>query len=228
MDIGNGAPRVNTRSAGMTLRLGTLLLCGAIAACAGASGGSPSSLGKIDFEFTGTVYDAVTKQPIEGVYVFASYREPVGVNSRCYKTRGMYTGKDGKYRFPIEKLDGYSPWFTSAIKPGYFFGSFDTPKRDVWNRQDASSYADRNLYLIPQDPAKPNPRIGSGEEYCFAARTREDAAAGVAFLKIEIGERRKYGATPEAIAAMQDMIEHLERKPQRDSVHNISKAGGEK
>ena len=159
MDIGNGAPRVNTRSAGMTLRLGALLLCGAIAACAGASGGSPSSLGKIDFEFTGTVYDAVTKQPIEGVYVFASYREPVGVNSRCYKTRGMYTGKDGKYRFPIEKLDGYSPWFTSAIKPGYFFGSFDTPKRDVWNRQDASSYADRNLYLIPQDPAKPSPPV---------------------------------------------------------------------
>lgn len=210
MDIGNGAPRVNTRSAGMTLRLGALLLCGAIAACAGASGGPPSSHGKIDFEFTGTVYDAVTKQPIEGAYVFASYREPVGVNSRCYKTRGMYTGKDGKYRFPIEKLDGYSPWFTSAIKPGYFFGSFDTPKRDVWSRQDASSYADRNLYLIPQDPAKPNFLIGSGEESCIGARSREDAAAGAHFLKIELEELTRYGASEQITDATKRVIKRLE------------------
>lgn len=201
--------------------LSALLFAGALAGCA-VAGGKPN------FEFTGTVYDAVTKQPIEGAYVFASYREPVGVNSRCYKTRGMYTGKDGKYHFPIERLGGLSPFLTSAIKPGYYRGPWEPAKPEVWQRQDASSYADRNLYLNPQDPAKPNLHIGSGEEYCFGARTREDAAAGSAFLKIEIEERRRYGASPEVIEAMQSMIDHLERKPQRDSLHNISKAGGER
>ncbi|MBK6981861.1 MAG: hypothetical protein IPH30_10455 [Betaproteobacteria bacterium] len=210
METGYGAKLMNSRGGGSLVRAAAFFLAGALAGCA-AAGGEP------DFEFTGTVYDAVTKQPIEGAYVFASYREPVGVNSRCYKTRGMYTGKDGKYHFPIDSLDGLSPWFTSAIKPGYYFGTFDTPKREVWQRQDASSYADRNLYLIPQDPAKPNLRIGSGEEYCFAARTREDATAAVAFLKIEIVERQRYGATPEAIAAMQEMIHSLEGLPSRDA-----------
>lgn len=212
---------MNTRNANFAPLAGALLLAGALTGCAVAAG-------KPDFEFTGTVYDAVTKQPIEGAYVFASYREPVGVNSRCYKTRGMYTGKDGKYHFPIDSLDGYSPWFTSAIKPGYYFGSFDTPSRDVWKRQDASSYADRNLYLIPQDPAKPNLRIGSGEEFCYGARTREDAAAGAVFLRIEIDEERKYGATPEVIAAMQRMIDRLERKSPRDTANSSATHGDTK
>ena len=212
---------MNTRNANAAPLVGALLLAGALTGCAVAAG-------KPDFDFTGTVYDAVTKQPIEGAYVFASYREPVGVNSRCYKTRGMYTGKDGKYHFPIDSLDGYSPWFTSAIKPGYYFGSFDTPSRDVWQRQDASSYADRNLYLIPQDPAKPNLRIGSGEEFCYGARTREDAAAGAVFLRIEIDEERKYGATPEVIAAMQRMIDRLERKSPRDTANSSATHGDTK
>jgi hypothetical protein len=228
MDIGRGALLVNTRTAGNVLRLGALLLCGAIAGCAGASGSLSLPYGKIDFEFTGTVFDAVTKQPIEGAYVFASYREPVGVNSRCYKTRGMYTGKDGKYRFPIEKMDGYSPWFTSAIKPGYFFGSFDTPKRDVWNRQDASSYADRNLYLIPQDPAKPSSLIGSGEERCHGARTKVDAAAGAHFLRIELSEKIRFGASEEVISATKEMINYLETLPSDTVGAHERNAGGQR
>jgi hypothetical protein len=203
MDTRQGVNPVKTRNGDGRRRAAALLLASALAGCASVGG-------KPDFEFTGTVYDAATKQPIEGAYVFASYREPVGVNSRCYKTRGMYTGKDGKYHFPIDKLDGYSPWFTSAIKPGYYFGSFDAPNREVWQRQDASSYADRNLYLIPQDPAKPNLRIGSGEEFCTGAHTKDDAAAGAQFLQLELREYIRYGAGAEQIDAKKYMIERLE------------------
>ncbi len=195
--------RVNIRNGDGKRRAAALLLAGALAGCAGA-GGRP------DFEFTGTVYDAVTKQPIEGAYVFASDREEIGVTSRCYKTRGMYTGKDGKYHFPIDKLDGNHPWLTSAIKPGYYFGRFDVPKPEVWKWQDASSYADRNIYLIPQDPAKPNFRIGTGEEFCTGAHSKADAAAGARFLRMELDEYIRYGAGEQQVEAKKYMIDRLE------------------
>lgn len=194
---------MNTRNGLSALLATALMLGGALTGCALVRG-------QPDFEFTGTVYDAVTKQPIEGAYVFASYRKLVGVGSRCYKTGGMYTGKDGKYRFPIEQLDGLSPWLTSAIKPGYYFVKFDTPTREVWDRQDASSYSSRHIYLNPQDPAKPTFLIGTGEEFCFGASTAEYAAAGAQFLRIELAEYLKYGAGEQRIGAMRSMIESME------------------
>lgn len=206
MNKRHGVKPVYARNGDGKRRAAALLLAGALAGCAGAGG-------KPDFEFTGTVYDAVTKQPIEGAYVFASDREEVGVNSRCYKSRGMYTGKDGKYHFPIEKLDGNHPWLTSAIKPGYYFGRFDVPKPEVWKRQDASSYADRNIYLIPQDPAKPSVRIGSGEEVCMGARTREDAAAAALFLRMQLDEFIKYRIEQDKVESLKYLMTVLESLP---------------
>ncbi len=203
MNTGHGVNIVKLTTGRKAVCIPALLLLLALTGCAMARG-TP------EFEFTGTVYDAVTKQPIEGAYVFASYRKLVGVNSRCYKTRGMYTGKDGKYRFPIEQLDGLSPWLTSAIKPGYYFVKFDTPTREVWDRQDASSYSNRHIYLNPQDPAKPNFLIGTGEEFCFGATTTEYATAGTQFLRIELAEYLKYGAGEQRIEAKRSMIESLE------------------
>ena len=197
-----------------TFRTGSIIILVLLAGCAIAGGGASPANGKVDFEFTGTVYDAVTKQPIEGAYVFASYREDVGpppaYKSWCVKTKGMYTGKDGKYHFPIEKLDAQSPFLTSAIKPGYYLGARSTPTPEVWKRQDASSYSDRNIQLIPQDPAKPSYLIGLDEEFCNHAKSKEDAAAGAQFLRIELEELVKYGAGQQAIEATRRMIKRLE------------------
>jgi hypothetical protein len=173
---------------------------------------------QIDFELTGTVLDSVTKQPIEGAYVFASYREddgpPPSFKSWCARTRGMYTSKDGKYRFPVEKLGGQNPYITSAIKPGYFRGRTVYPEPEVVKKQDAKAYSGRDLYLIPQDPAKPDFHFGSGDEFCSHARTRDDAAAGVEFLRIELAEFIRLGAPAQGIDATRAIIERLEALPE--------------
>lgn len=181
------------------------------------AGGNPLSFGKPDFEFTGTVYDNVTKQPIEGAYVVAIYREQVvsmaAMNSWCVKTRGMYTAKDGKFRFPVENRKGNSPLHAGAIKPGYFNGPWEFPSEEVWKKQEKDAYSNRDIYLIPQDPKHPKFSYGTGEEYCHHARTREDAAAGAEFLKIQLLETEQFRASEQGKAAVRSMIDHLGRLP---------------
>src|SRR5450759_1147278 len=96
-----------------------IALASVVAYCA-----PPGTFRGIDFEFTGNVRDKETKEPLEGAYVVAIYyiREAsAGVGSfNCQKTKGMYTGKDGKFHFPIEKLNNLSPGEVTAIKPGYY------------------------------------------------------------------------------------------------------------
>ncbi len=63
----------------------TALLLAASIAADGASGtgGNPLAFGKPDFDFTGTVYDDVTRKPMEGAYVVAIYRQQVvGMDTR--------------------------------------------------------------------------------------------------------------------------------------------------
>jgi hypothetical protein len=176
---------------------------------------------KIDYELTGAVYDAATKQPLEGAYVIAGYRVhvsgPAADTTWCVKTRGMYTGKDGKFHFQIEKLDTLSPMLASAIKPGYFRGRFVFPERDVWKKQDARAYAGHDIFLNPQDSAKPQFLYGSGDEYCHHAATLDDAAAGIEFMKIQLGELVRLGASPRGIDAVKKMIQDLESFPSQSS-----------
>lgn len=173
----------------------------------------------IGFELTGTVLDVTTKQPIEGAYVIASYFEvftgDVRHRSWCLKTNGMRTGKDGRFHFPVEKLDGNSPGSLSAIKSDYRYAPAAPVNRDVWRKQSAASYADRILYLAAQDPAKPDFHFGLGEEFCEHATTREAAAASLEFFKISLQEKIKYGAPEHNIEGNRDLIRMLESLPSR-------------
>lgn len=185
--------------------------------CAGAS--------KIAFELTGTVLDTNTKQPIEGAYVVASYREVVVgeavATSWCVKTKGMYTEKDGRFHFPVEKLDGYSPFIVSAVRSGYHRGPAEPVKREVWRKQNAASYSGRVVYLTAQNPASPDFHFGEGDEFCNRAPTKEAAAAGVEFLKITLQERIKYKAPQQNIDGNREVIEILESLPSQGETNKM-------
>lgn len=184
---------------------------------AAAAGGNPLSFGKPDFDLTGTVYDETTKQPIEGAYVVAIFYKAVvglgGSDTWCVKTKGMYTGKDGKFRFAIEKLDGRSPGEVTAIKPGYYSGREVFPRPEVWEKQGREAYTGRDTPLIPQDPAKPEWQYGTMDVFCSRAESREDAAAGIEFLRILLGEKKRLNFRLDAIESTSDMIKQLQNLP---------------
>lgn len=184
---------------------------------ADASGGNPLSFGKPDFDLTGTVYDATTKQPIDGAYVVALYYKSIvgmaAMDLWCIKTKGMYTGKDGKFRFAVEKLDGNSPREVAAIKPGYYSGREVFPPADVWKKQTREAYTGRDTPLIPQDPEKPERWYGTGDVFCEHAKSREDAAAGIHFLQIRLSEEKRLKYFPAVVESTQFSIDFLEKLP---------------
>jgi hypothetical protein len=174
-----------------------------------------------NFEYTGIVRDSETREPLEGAYVVAGYRKvvsgPAATRSWCVKTRGMYTDKDGKFHFPVENLDGSSPASASAIKPDYFRGSSARPDPDEWRKQTAKAYANRDIYLHKQEPSTPTLLFGYGDEDCDHAATRQDAEAGVQFMKIEQAEKIKYGAPKNSIDAGWRVIQRYESLPSNSS-----------
>jgi hypothetical protein len=185
--------------------------------CTVASGAPPDKLGKIDFELTGTVFDADTKEPLEGAYVVAAYKiQRAGleaITSWCVKTEGMYTGQDGKYHFAVERLDGRNPFSTNAIKPGYFWQKSALPESELWKKQNAEAYSRRDIYLKKQDPVNPNLRFSDGDEFCDHASTREAAAGGAEFLKLTLAEVTKYGPDEQKRSALAYLIQSLEALP---------------
>lgn len=185
---------------------------------AGASGGSPLSFGKPDFELTGRVYDDATKEAIEGAYVVALYYEgvvgPAAMTKRCKRAKGMYTGKDGTFHFPVEKLDGLNPGMVMAIKPGYFSLWVTLPPDDVWKKQGKEAYSGRDTPLQKQDPQKPSWQLGHGDVYCTGAEWREDVEAAIEFLKIRLAEVRRLGLTGnQGLKAIEAKIEDLQSLP---------------
>ena len=176
---------------------------------------------KIDFKLTGQVLDNDTKQPLEGAFVIAIYKEVksgfAAAANYCVKTKGMYTGKDGKFHFPVEKLDGNSPYWVSAIKPDYYYVISDIAPPKIHREQGAAAYSGRNIYLAKQDPA--NPRVsGDGDDIlCRRAASRDDVAASIEFLKIGLAENEKNnGPLKQQIReATQSMIQSLESVPAR-------------
>ena len=99
----------------------------------------------------------------------------------------MYTGKDGKFRFPVEKRDSLSPGWVAAIKPGYYdIKRFPLPDEDIWQRQNAASYSNWQVQLRKQDLIKPT---GITEWVnCEYPESREAAQANIIYLKLMYAE----------------------------------------
>ena len=192
--------------------IATVALASVVAYCA-----PPGTFRRIDFELTGTVRDKETKQPIEGAYVVAVYliRESGFAASalNCKKTKGAHTDKDGKYHLPVEKLDGLSPHDVAAIKPGYYGTDREIPTIQQQRAQNADTYANRDHYLIKQNPDKPEFRFGFSQLGCIFAESREDVAASIQFKKIELAELERLGAEPRRVRGAIDEIARLESHP---------------
>ena len=143
-------------------------------------------LRKIDFELTGQALDFDTKAPLEGVYVLAVYEKVdlgFAASARfCIKTKGMMTGKDGKFHFPVDKLDGYSPHKLAAIKPDYAYHSFAEIPTEIWHKQNKASYENHHVYLKKQDPAKLD--FNYGYSSCMRPESREAVKDNIQFLKM--------------------------------------------
>ncbi len=184
--------------AGIALSFSTLVSCGEKA---------------IDFEFTGTVYDQDTKQPIEGAYAIATYKDVVssigGVASHCVKTKGMYTGKDGKFRFPVEKRDWRNPSVVAVIHLDYVNGAAVPKPTGNDHKQNAAAYSARDIYMVKQDPKNPD-YFGNADVHCVHAKNKADAAASVEYYKIERAKYVKYNRGQPSLDNLDKMIRRLE------------------
>ncbi len=209
---------MNTKSL-RCIGLGMCLSAAISASTSYGAGGNPLTFGKPDFDFTGTVYDSTTKQPIEGAYVVALYYKSIvgmaALDLWCIKTKGMYTGKDGKFRFAVEKLDGNSPREVTAIKSGYYSGREAFPLPDVWKKQGKEAYTDRDTPLIPQHPENAQRFFGQKDVFCHHAKFREDAAAGIEFLRLRLAEEQRLGFPAQVIESTRDLVSALEKLPAR-------------
>ena len=170
-------------------------------------------------KLTGTVFDSATKLPLEGAYVVAIYEEwraNIGMSTHiCVKLKGMTTGPDGRFDFPVEKRDGESPSRAIAIKPGYYLDHLSgMPTAAEMERQSQAAYANRDIYLTAQNPASPTfARYSLSVVHCSDARTRADAEPGIQYMKIVVDEMRRYGANKQLLSDMQHLISDLEGVP---------------
>lgn len=169
----------------------------------------------IDFAFTGRVLDADTKEPIEGAFVLAVYKKvDLGMAASaeyCVKTKGMVTGKDGEYSFPIERLDSVSPDIAYAIKADYYLKGFEDIPIRVQKKNNKESYSNRNVYLKRQDPAKPEFRTTFNS--CQRPESREAVDAGIRYLELMLVELRKYSKF--STAPHEETIKQMQLVPEK-------------
>lgn len=182
----------------------------AVPPAAAASSSSKIAGASEPLELTGIVVDRATDKPLEGAWVMASYHQlrtdnVSGVAADCVKTRGMTTGPDGAFHFPVERRDGMSPAVVTAIRPGYYLYTAKQPTREQWKRQDAESYSNFVILMERQDPAHPT-WVGNRESFCRWATRSEDTLAADRYLEIEIEEVKRYGGRSGHIEALQRAI----------------------
>ncbi len=164
-------------------------------------------------EFVGQVLDAETAQPIEGGYALLVYLGagggPAGhTSSWCVRTRGMYTGKDGKFSFPVDNRGGGHPNIVHAIKSGYFLdvaatAAYNTKKR----KHDTPEKWD--VLLKKQDPAKPSFQFGFQD--CERPESEAAIEAALNFMSIAVMEEKKYGKDVRSIKAGEDQMQFMRK-----------------
>jgi hypothetical protein len=166
---------------------------------------------------TGTVIDEQTNAPIGGAFVMAVYRDrqandgPFGVG-RCLKTLGLYTGADGRFSFPLERVDGYSPYVFRAIAPGYYGGVVRSSDGRAWFKKTEKDYVDVLISMRKQDAMHPNFLYSSGDEFCDPTSAPKDGAAATEFMRVKLREMTQYGASAGALAALKGAIEQREAR----------------
>ena len=153
---------------------------------------------KVPLQITGIVYDAKTNQPIDKAYVIAIYSRARGTfgghsSSYCYMARGMYTGPDGKFALPVTNLDHGSPAEVNAIKADYYFHRRIFPENIDPKRKSTEFFSNRHIYLMPQDPVKPNIYYSPGDDTCADAQLKSDREPLVPYITALISELEKYG-----------------------------------
>jgi hypothetical protein len=178
----------------LTLKSKPLLLAAAaLSLTMAASCELPAADGVINFELTGQVLDFDTKQPIEGAYVLAVYEKVYmgfAASARyCVKTKGMLSDKEGRFHFPVEKLDSNSPAKLAAIKSDYYFHREKPISEKSAKAQNKETYSNRDVYLKRQDPAKLE--FHFGYTTCNRPESREAVDANIEFLKLRKAEAER-------------------------------------
>ncbi len=196
-----------TRQSKWQLGISLLVTASAVSYCA------PPGVFKPSMDVTGIVYDIDTKQPLEGAYVLAVYEKSAvsgaGSSNWCVKTKGMYTGKDGSYHFPIEQFDNGSPADVHAIKPDYYFIERDRPPNVRYGWHLKSTFANRHIYLKKQDVAKPEFRYGF--RHCERPTSPDDLVDALQFIKITYSEYVKYKRDAMVIKDAAEDIANIEK-----------------
>ena len=122
----------------------------------------------------GNVYDALTKQPMEGVFILGSYKQcgggivlgHAGSNCPCSQTVGIRTAKDGGFQLPLSASGGVPA--ISAFAENRYVKSTEWPKvpSDASRREKAQSLKGWQIWLAPQDPASVYPVYSAEGDAC--------------------------------------------------------------
>jgi hypothetical protein len=177
----------------------------------------PGQYGKPALDITGTVFDQDTKQPIAGAYVLAIYEESggsfAGTSNWCVKTKGMTTGDDGRYHFPVERLDNKSPARIAAIKADYYLYSSLAPSDALQRAQSKATYTNRDVYLKKQDVVKPefiNEFTG-----CERPQSTNAIEAALTYMDMKIKEETKLGKDMRSVNSLKDLMESMKQKAEK-------------
>lgn len=156
-------------------------------------------------DVTGTVYDMTSNKPLKGVYLLATYDIGSTVmfahsSSSCIETRGMYTGSDGRFTFPV--LNSVRPLIRAvAVDYVHVRSGFTIKQRFYGNEKQTN---DDKFMIHRRLSDRRSAVVG-----CERPRTREALAPNITYLEIMQESDDKYGNLGSA-AAISNLIESLQ------------------